>query len=163
MPALPFGLAETCTARPANRFAFMRQPPASGIPEQTAALVVRLRWLVVILWTIVGTIGIVRAKRTPELLNVRGGAIHETEAARADRWLATRFERPFSEFFAVVLESHRPFTAAMPRAALDSIIADLRAEPYVRSLLSYPSTNDSLFLSSDRLRTFLLVSVDAPK
>jgi RND superfamily putative drug exporter len=141
----------------------MRQNPLFGIPERTAALVVRLRWFIVLFWAIAGVIGIVRAKHTPELLNVRGGANRETEAARADRLLASRFERPFSEFFAVVLESSAPFTAAMPRAALDSIIADLRTEPYVRSLLSYPSTNDTLFLSADRQRTFLLVSVDAPK
>lgn len=140
----------------------MRRDPLPGISEQAAALVVRFRWLVVALWAVVGTIGIVRAKHTPELLNVRGGADRETEAALADRLLSSRFARPFSEFFAVALASTQPFTAGLPRAALDSIAADLRNEPYVRSLLSYPSTKDSLFLSADGRKTFLLVSVDAP-
>jgi len=140
----------------------MRRDPLPGISEPAAALVVRFRWLVVALWAVVGSIGIVRAKHTPELLNVRGGADRETEAALADRLLSTRFARPFSEFFAVALESTQPFTAGLPRAALDSIVADLRNEPYVRALLSYPSTKDSLFLSADGRKTFLLVSVDAP-
>ena len=139
----------------------MRRDPLPGISEQAAALVVRFRWLVVALWAVVGTFGIVRAKRTPELHNVRGGADRETEAALADRLLATRFARPFSEFFAVALQSAQPFTSGLPRAALDSIVADLRHEPYVRALLSYPSTEDSLFLSADARKTFLLVSVDS--
>lgn len=141
----------------------MRRDPLPGLPEQAAALVVRFRWLVVALWAVVGAAGIVRAKHTPELLNVRGGADRETEAGLADRLLATRFDRPFSEFFAVVLEGPSSFTAGLPSAALDSITADLRAEPYVRSLLSYPGTHETLFLSADGRRTFLLVSVDAPK
>jgi RND superfamily putative drug exporter len=140
----------------------MKRDPLPGIPEQAATLVVRFRWLVVLLWAVIGAVGIIRARHTPELLNVRGGADRETEAALADRLLNSRFERPFSEFFAVVLESSTPFTAGLPRAALDSIVAELRAEPYVRALLSYPSTKDSLFLSADGRKTFLLVSVDAP-
>ena len=112
----------------------MKRDPLPGIPEQAATLVVRFRWLVVLLWGVIGAVGIVRAKHTPEFLNVRGGADRETEAALADRLLTSRFERPFSEFFAVVLASSTPFTAGLPRAALDSIIADLHAEPYVRAV-----------------------------
>ena len=140
----------------------MKREAPPGIGERASSLVVRLRWVVVLLWAVLAAVGITRARHTPELLNVRGGADRETEAARANRLLETRFDRPFSEFFAVVLESAAPFTAGLPRDALDSISSALRKEPYVRSLLSYPSTKDSLFLSSDSLRTFLLVSVDAP-
>ena len=141
----------------------MKREALPGIPGQVATLIVRFRWLVVLLWVVFGALGIARARHTPELLNVRGGADRETEAARADRLLASRFDRPFSEFFAVVLESAVPFTAELPRAALDSIAAELRNEPYVLSLASYPSTKDSLFLSADARRTFLLVSVQAPR
>jgi putative drug exporter of the RND superfamily len=140
----------------------MKREATPGIPGRVATLIVRFRWLVLVLWAVFAAIGIARARHTPELLNVRGGADRETEAARADRLLASRFDRPFSEFFAVVLESAEPFTAEFPRAALDSIAAELRNEPYVRSLASYPSTKDSLFLSADGRRTFLLVSVLAP-
>lgn len=121
---------------------------------------VRLRWLVVVFWAIVGTVGLVRAKHTPELLRIRGAADRETEAARADRLLNTRFDRPFSEYFLVTIENPRPFTSGMSRAALDSVAEHLAAQPYVRSLLSFANTNDSIFLSPDRKSTFLLVSVD---
>jgi RND superfamily putative drug exporter len=141
----------------------MKREAPPGVPVQFASLIVRFRWLVVALWIGFAAIGITQARHTPALLNVRGGADRETEASRADRLLATHFDRPFSEFFAVVLESTVPFTAELPRAALDSIASELRSEPYVRSLASYPSTGDSLFLSADAHRTFLLVSVLAPR
>jgi len=73
--------------------------------ERVAAFIVRSRWIVVAIWIVIGAVAVVRAPRTPELLNVRGGADRETEAARADRLLNSRFARPFSEFFAVVIES----------------------------------------------------------
>ena len=122
----------------------------------------RLRWILVVFWGIVGAAGLIRARRTPELLTVRGAVERESEAIRADRLLASRFSRPFSEFFAVTMEGPRPFTTGISRAALDSLARDLRAEPYVRSLLSFGTTGDSIFLSSDARRTFLLVSVDQP-
>lgn len=135
----------------------------SLILERVAELVVRLRWGVVVAWLILGTIGVLRAPKTPELLNVRGGADRETEAARADRLLTQRFARPFSEFFAVALESPAPFTDGQPRAALDSITTELRRrEPYVRALLSYQGPSDSIFLSPDGRLTFFLVSIDGP-
>jgi RND superfamily putative drug exporter len=132
------------------------------MPDRVADLIVRLRWAIVVLWVGIGSIALVRAPRTPELLSMRGGADRETEAARADRLLDTRFARPFSEFFVVALQSPAPFTEDRPRAALDSITDDLRREPYVRALLSYKTASDSIFLSQDGRTTFFLVSVDAP-
>ena len=93
---------------------------------------------------------------------MRGGADRATEAARADSLLTARFSRPFSEFFAIVMESPAPFADGAPRAALDSITSELGREPYIRALLSYRNANDSLFLSPDGRTTFFLVSVDAP-
>jgi RND superfamily putative drug exporter len=131
------------------------------MPERIAGLIVRFRWLIVAFWVVVGVAGVVRAPRTAELLSVRGGADRETEAARADRLLNNRFARPFSEFFAVVVESPVPFTDDLPAAMLDSVTEDLRREPYVRSIISYRTSEDSLFLGPDGQLTFLLVSVDA--
>jgi putative drug exporter of the RND superfamily len=131
------------------------------MPERIAALIVRFRWLVVAFWAVVGVVGLVRAPHTADLLSVRGGADRETEAARADRLLNARFARPFSEFFAVVIESPIPFTDVLPAAMLDSVTDELRREPYVRSIISYRTSRDSLFLSPDGRLTFLLVSVDA--
>src|SRR6185369_17285096 len=104
-----------------------------GLPSPVTSLIVRFRGLVIVLWALIAAVGFTRARHTPELLNVRGGGGHETEAARADRLLATQFDRPFSEFFAVVLESTSPFSEPMAHAALDSIASELRSEPYVRS------------------------------
>lgn len=114
----------------------------------------------VVFWAVVGAVGLTRAKQTPELLRIRGAADRETEAARADRMLDTRFARPFSEFFLVTLEGPRPFTTGMSRAALDTVAEHLAAQPYVRSLLSFANTGDSIFLGPDARRTFLLVSLD---
>lgn len=133
------------------------------MPERIANFVVRYRWIIVVVWAVIAVAGVVRAPHTAELLNVRGGADRETEAARADRLLTSRFARPFSEFFAVVMESPAPFTDGAPRAALDSITNELGREPYVRSLLSFQNTGDSLFLSPDARTTFFLVSIDAPR
>ena len=132
------------------------------VTERVAAIIVRSRWIVAALWVVIGAVAVVRAPRTAELLNVRGGADRETEAARADRLLNSRFVRPFSEFFAVALESPAPFTDGAPRAALDSITEELRREPYVRALLSYHSPADSIFLSPDGRLTFFLVSIEGP-
>ena len=133
------------------------------MPERVPALLVRLRWVIVAFWAIAGVGGLIRAPRTPELLSLRGGAARETEAARADRLLNTRFGRPFSEFFVVAMEAPAPFTAGPPRAALDSITDFLRREPYVRSLVSYHGPPDSLLMSRDGHITFFIASVDAPR
>ena len=133
------------------------------MPDRIAGLLVRLRWGVVAFWVMVGAAGLVRAPRTPELLSLRGGVERETEAARADRLIATRFRRPLNEYFIVVLEAPAPFTEGPPKAALDSITDLLRRERYVRSLISYHGSRDSLLISRDGRLTFFLASVDAPR
>ncbi|MGH7561646.1 MAG: MMPL family transporter [Gemmatimonadales bacterium] len=131
--------------------------------DRVAGLLVRFRWAIAFAWTVIGGVAALRAPRTPELLNLRGGTGRETESLHADRLLGTRFTRPFNEFFAVAITSPAPFTVAGPaRAALDSVTSDLRREPYVRSLLSLLDTGDSLFVSRDGRTTFFLVSLDAP-
>jgi RND superfamily putative drug exporter len=46
------------------------------------------------------------------------------------------------------------------RAVLDSVLAALEREPYVRGLVSYPHTRDTTFLSRDRRSTFVLVAIE---
>ncbi|HET9275520.1 MAG TPA: MMPL family transporter [Gemmatimonadales bacterium] len=133
------------------------------MPDRVGGLLVRFRWIVVAVWAVLGALGLARAPRTPDLLSLRGGNDRETEALRADQLLNGRFSRPFSEFFAVVVEGPGSFAAPGPaRAALDTVTRELEREPYVRSLLSHQSTGDSLFLSPDGRTTFFLVSLDAP-
>ena len=131
------------------------------MPDRIAGFLVRFRWLVLAVWAVIGVVALVRAPHTPELLSLRGGNDQETEARKADRLLNTRFERPFSEFFAVVLSGPGQFDRPGPaRSALDTVTTELAREPYVRSLLSYLSTSDSLFISRDARTTFFLVSLE---
>ena len=97
---------------------------------------------------------------TPALLNIRGGSERETEASRTEHLLNDRFARPIGEFFAVTLEGPSAFDSGPSRAVLDSVLAALDRQPYVRGLVSYPGTSDTTFLSRDRHATFVLVAID---
>ncbi|HEX6104579.1 MAG TPA: hypothetical protein VFZ26_03290, partial [Gemmatimonadales bacterium] len=128
--------------------------------ERFARVLVRWRWAVLVVWAVVGAVAAVRAPATPGLLNIRGGSDRETEATRADAILNTRFSRPIGEFFAVTLQGPAAFDSGAGRPVLDSVLAGLARQPFVRGLVSYPSTGDSTFLSRDRRSTFAIVALD---
>jgi RND superfamily putative drug exporter len=128
--------------------------------EPFARALVRWRWVVLGVWAIVGVVAAVRAPATPGRLNTRGGSARETEASRTEQLLNERFTRPIGEFFAVTLEGPSRFDSGPSQAVLDSVLAALDREPYVRGLVSYPGTRDSTFLSHDRRSTFVLVAID---
>jgi len=129
--------------------------------DRFARALVRWRWVVLVGWAVVGTVAAIRAPATPALLNIRGGSDRPTEASRSDELLHQRFGRPFGEFFAISLEATAPFDSPQPREALDSLLATLDRQPYIRGLVSYPSTGDTTFLSRDRRATFIVVSLGA--
>jgi RND superfamily putative drug exporter len=122
---------------------------------------VRWRWVVLVVWAVIGTVAAIRAPATPALLNIRGGSDRETEASRTEDLLTSRFSRPIGEFFAVTLQSPASFDQPAPRAVLDTLLAALGRQPYVRGLISYPSTGDTTFLSRDGRATFVIVVLDA--
>ncbi|HEX2219060.1 MAG TPA: MMPL family transporter [Gemmatimonadales bacterium] len=128
--------------------------------EPFARALVRWRWAVLVVWVVIGGVAALRAPATPGLLNIRGGSSRETEASRTDKLLNDRFARPIGEFFAVTLDGPSRFDSGPSRAVLDSLLAALDREPYVRGLVSYPGTGDTTFLSRDRRSTFLLVAID---
>jgi putative drug exporter of the RND superfamily len=128
--------------------------------ESFARALVRWRWAVLVVWAVIGAVAAVRAPVTPGLLNIRGGSERETEASRTEDLLNARFARPIGEFFAVTLEGPSRFDSGPSRVVLDSILAALDRQPYVRGLVSYPATGDSTFLSRDRRTTFVLVALD---
>ena len=130
--------------------------------ERFARVLVRWRWVVLAVWAGIGAVAAVRAPATPALLNIRGGSARETEASRAEKQLNVRFSRPIAEFFAVTLEGPGPLDQGPGRVVLDSLLDGLTHEPYVRGLVSYPSTNDSTFLSRDRRSTFVIVALHLP-
>jgi RND superfamily putative drug exporter len=128
--------------------------------EPFARALVRWRWAVLVVWVVIGAVAAVRAPATPELLNIRGGSSRETEASRTEKLLSERFARPIGEFFAVTLDGPSRFDSGPSRTVLESLLAELGREPYVRGLVSYPGTGDTTFLSRDRRSTFLLVAID---
>ncbi|MBA3555518.1 MAG: hypothetical protein H0W29_12250, partial [Gemmatimonadales bacterium] len=128
--------------------------------ERFARALVRRRWAVLAVWVVIGVVAAVRAPATPALLNIRGGSERETEASRAEDLLNTRFSRPIAEFFAVTLEGPARFDSGGGRPVLDTLLAGLERQPYVRGLVSYPATGDTTFLSRDRKSTFVIVALD---
>ena len=147
-------------------------PPSSRLDAREAALslmdrfaraLVRWRWVVLGVWAVIGAVAAVRAPATPSLLNIRGGSERETEASRTEDLLTRRFSRPIGEFFAVTFEAPASFDEPAPRAALDTLLAALGREPYIRGLVSYPSTGDTTFLSRDQRATFVIVALEATR
>src|SRR4051812_39829781 len=131
--------------------------------DRFARSLVRWRWAVLVVWAVIGAVAAVRAPATPSLLNIRGGSARETEASRTEDLLTRRFSRPIGEFFAVTLQAPAPFDEPAPRAALDTLLAALGRQKYVRGLVSYPSTGDTTFLSRDRRSTFVIVALEATR
>ncbi len=131
--------------------------------ERFARAVVRRRWAVLVVWAVIGVVAAVRAPATPELLDMRGGSERETEASRAETLLNTRFTRPIGEFFVITLGGPDSFESGMGQSVLDSVIGALERQPYVRGVVSYPSTRDTTFLSRDRKSSFLIVALDITK
>jgi putative drug exporter of the RND superfamily len=131
--------------------------------ERFARALVRRRWAVLVVWAVIGVVAAVRAPATPGLLNMRGGSERETEASRTETLLNTRFSRPIGEFFVIALDGPDSFESGMGQPVLDSLVGALERQPYIRGVVSYPSTHDSTFLSRDGKSTFLVVALDITK
>ena len=131
--------------------------------DRFARALVRWRWVVLVVWVLVGAVAAFRAPATPSLLNIRGGSDRPTEASRTEDLLTDRFGRAIGEFFAITLEAPASFDGPGPRAALDTLLAVLKPLPYVRGLISYPSTGDTTFVSRDRRSTFVIVALEATR
>jgi putative drug exporter of the RND superfamily len=131
--------------------------------DRYARALVRWRWVVLVVWSVIGAVAAVRAPATPALLNIRGGSDRPTEASRTEDLLTSRFSRPIGEFFAITFHAPGSLDTPGPRAVLDSLLKALRRQPYVRGLVSYPSTGDTTFVSQDRRSTFIIVALEATR
>lgn len=127
-----------------------------------AHAVIRLRWLLIAAWAVIAAVAFVRAPGTPALLHLRGGTERPTESVLVDQAIASRFSRPFQDFFAVVVTGPSSFRVGRAQAALDSLVAATREAPFVRTVLTWDAGGDSTFLSEDERRTFFLVALDTP-
>lgn len=124
-----------------------------------ARALVRRRWIVIALWAAIAVFASATARKTPELLNLRGGSRVETEASKVDVQLRSRFRTPISEFFAVTLEAPGPVDEGAPAEVLDSLQTALVRQPWVRGVISYRDTRDSSFVSRDKRSTVLIVTL----
>src|SRR6266540_6749543 len=77
--------------------------------ERFARGLVRWRWAIVVVWSVIGVFVAMDARATESLLNIRGGSNRQTEASRAEEILSSRFDSPVSEFFAVTLAAPASF------------------------------------------------------
>ncbi|HEV2291723.1 MAG TPA: MMPL family transporter [Gemmatimonadales bacterium] len=127
-----------------------------------AETLVRWRWGVILAWVVAGFFAFRAAPRTPALLNTRGGSRHPTEASRADSLIRTRFPEPLSEYFAVTVQGPDRLTDAPGRTLIDSLAEASRRLPYVRDVLGFGSTNDSMFASRDGHTAFFVVALQVP-
>ncbi|MFI5234760.1 MAG: MMPL family transporter [Gemmatimonadales bacterium] len=130
-----------------------------GVVAQT---LVRWRWVVILAWVVAGFFAVRAAPRTPALLNTRGGSRHPTEASQADSLIRNRFPEPLSEYFAVTVQGPGRLTEGAGRALVDSLAAASKRLPYVRDVLSFGSTGDSVFTSRDGRTTFFVVALKVP-
>jgi RND superfamily putative drug exporter len=131
--------------------------------DRFARALVRWRWVVLVVWAVIGAVALVRAPATPALLNIRGGSDRETEASLTEDLLNSRFSHPIGEFFAVTLENTESFENPGPRQALDSLLAVVGRQKFVRGVVSWPGTGDTTFVSRDRHATFFLVALEATR
>jgi RND superfamily putative drug exporter len=125
--------------------------------------VIRWRWAIIAFWTVVGYLAAEKSPQVVQVLNVRGGSREPTEASRADQLIRTRFAKPLNDFFAVTVEAPEPVDSAPARLLLDSLLAKFGRQPYIRTVASFRSTQDSTFISHDGKSTFVLLAMDSDR
>jgi RND superfamily putative drug exporter len=128
--------------------------------ETLGRALVRWRVAVIGVWAVIGAVAAFQAPKTVARLQVKGGANETTEARVADSLIDARFARPLSEFFAVTLEGPGPLTEGIGGELLDELIGTTRQQPRVEGVVSWRSTNDSLFVADNGGTTFFLASLD---
>jgi len=125
--------------------------------------IIRWRWVIIVFWAVLGYLAAAKSPQVVEVLNVRGGTREATEATEADLLLRQRFAKPLNDFFVVTVQSRRPVDSLPAALLLDSLIAKFERQPYISTVASFRSTDDSTFISADGTRTFLLLAMDADR
>lgn len=122
--------------------------------------IIRFRWMVIAVWALIAAIAWVRAPSTPERLDLRGGSEKSTDASLLEQKVLERFDKPFQDFFAVVVNGPSSFRTGQPRVTLDSLVAALETAPFVRAVVTYDNGGDETFLSKDETTTFFLIALN---
>lgn len=123
--------------------------------------VIRWRWVIIVFWSALGYLAAKKSPQVIQVLNVRGGTREPTEAGTTDQLLRTRFPKPLNDFFAVTLEATAPLDSTPGSLILDSLLAKFERQPYISTVASFRSTQDSTFMSPDGRRTFIVLAMGA--
>ena len=124
-----------------------------------ARALIRRRWIVIVLWTILGGYATLRAPRTPELLSARGGSFKVTEADKVSALIRTRFAAPLGETFALTLQAPAAVDSGRSGAVFDSIVTSLRRQPQIREVVTWRDAPGRPFLSDDHRTTAMVIAL----
>ncbi|HSB56025.1 MAG TPA: MMPL family transporter, partial [Gemmatimonadales bacterium] len=122
---------------------------------------IRWRWVIILFWAAIGYFAAEKAPQVEQALNVRGGTREPTEASRAEQVLRDRFSRSINDFFVVVVRTNAGQADSSP--VVDTLAHRLEQIPWVSTVATFKSTNDSTFLSKDGHQTLMVVAMRATR
>ena len=124
-----------------------------------ARALIRRRWIVIVLWTVLGAYATLRAPGTPELLSARGGSFKVTEADKVSALIRTRFAAPLGETFALTLQAPSAVDSGHSGAVFDSLVVSLRRQSSIREVVTWRDAPGRPFISPDHHTTAMVIAL----
>jgi RND superfamily putative drug exporter len=125
-----------------------------------ARFIVRLRFLIIAAWAVVAALVVPGARRVGDVLRVEGQAA-STESEQVYRLVREAFEQPIAQYFAVTLRAGVPVDSPPFAPLIEDLSRSLRAEPYIRQVISLKDADEPALVSADRRSTFLVAVLTA--
>ncbi|HUO53050.1 MAG TPA: MMPL family transporter [Gemmatimonadaceae bacterium] len=110
-------------------------------------------------WLCAAAVATAYAPGVVDALTARGKAPDDTESARADALVATRFAEPAGDVLVVTVESPAPFDSGAPALALHAVESALAAAPWATRVTSWRSTGSARLITADHRTTALFVAL----
>jgi len=104
---------------------------------------------------VVAAFAIPAARRAGSVLRVEGQASN-TESEQVYRLVREAFEQPIAQYFAITVRGPMPVDSAPYAMLIDELLRAVRAEPYVRQVVSFRNADEQALVSADRRSTFLV-------
>jgi putative drug exporter of the RND superfamily len=150
----PLDFAPDCTSR-SSKICVPETP--SLVASFLSRALIRWRWVIIVGWAVIGYLAAEKSPQVEQALNVRGGSRRPTEASRAEQLLRERFARSLNDFFVIVIRNTAGRADSSP--VVDSLFHRLERLPWVNTVASFGSTNDSTFVSRDGHHTLMVVAI----
>ncbi|MBI3983625.1 MAG: MMPL family transporter [Gemmatimonadetes bacterium] len=125
-----------------------------------ARSIVRFRFPIIAFWAVVAVLAIPAARRAGNVLRVEGQA-SQTESEQVYRLVREAFAQPIAQYFAITVQGPIPVDSAPFAALIDELARDVRAEPYIRQVISFRDADDEMLVSPERRSTFLVAVLTA--